>query len=920
MKRTLNLFSTLVMCIFVVSCGTKKSGEDYLASAQAFLDGGDRTAAIIEMKTALQADGSNDSVRMLLGKTYFEMGDFVSAEKELSRVYESGLLREQTLPILAQTLQAMGEHEKLDGLPSDSNDPKTSSIVYTAKGMSLLAQGDNFGAALLIEEALTLNPGSPYGLLGAAYLSLADQAETTARDQLEQVFALEPNYAAGWSLKGDIENRAGNYESAAEAYGRVIDLTYNNITDRLKRALVLLHIKENDLALADIAAVKKVAPEHPGAHFVEGLVFLDERNLEEAHSSFSLSARYEDAYPLSFYYLAAIDQKRGSLLLARKNIEQFLAKRPDYVLGLNLAATIELQEKKFKRAEKYTRHAISLYPQNIAALNLLANALLAQGENDEGVELLITVAELEPESAKARARLGAGFFALGDQEKGIQQLQETIMMDSGYQQAEVLIVLSLLNQQEFDEALEAGKEYAERYPESPTPHNLLAQVHLAQGEMGKARESLATALERAPQDPAANHSLAGMAFDRGDYAQAREFYQKVLAGNPNNLRTMLKLSATYAAEGKPELMVETLENAVKGNPLSAEPRLVLARYALSQGTPQKAQELFSDLPENRVEVPSVLHVITTAQLAQRNFGQALATLEKLSKVGREYAEYHYLRATAYAGLGEDGKTLTSLERTVAITPDHFLANLALAQHALVNDKLDLFEQRMSRLKKIAPDDSKVLGLEVTHAQHRGDQEYATQLLEDFFGRSPSSNSLVRLADQMADTGDSAGAVSLLQTWLSKNTGDIGARSALAKVYGKTQRSEESAEQYELILKENGDNVFALNNLAWHLRDSNPARALTLAKRGSSLAPDSASVLDTLAIVLLKNKKLDEAQRTIDRALKQLPDNPSILFHSAQIMVSQGDTGSAISTLEHLLANNDSFSDRKEAEKLLTQLQ
>jgi tetratricopeptide (TPR) repeat protein len=125
--------------------------------------------------------------------------------------------------------------------------------------------------------------------------------------------------------------------------------------------------------------------------------------------------------------------------------------------------------------------------------------------------------------------------------------------------------------------------------------------------------------------------------------------------------------------------------------------------------------------------------------------------------------------------------------------------------------------------------------------------------------------------------------------------------------------------YEQVINLEPDNVVALNNLAWHIRAENPAKALEYARHANQLAPDSADVLDTLAVVEYANKDYKQAQRSVERALAQNPDNPSVQFHSAMISAAMGDSASAINTLEALRDSGADFPEKDQANQLLKTL-
>ena len=101
-----------------------------------------------------------------------------------------------------------------------------------------------------------------------------------------------------------------------------------------------------------------------------------------------------------------------------------------------------------------------------------------------------------------------------------------------------------------------------------------------------------------------------------------------------------------------------------------------------------------------------------------------------------------------------------------------------------------------------------------------------------------------------------------EDWLTEHPEDEAARLSAAEVQMSLGKQADSTAQYREILALNENNLIALNNLAWYLLDSAPAEALGYAERANAVNPDSADVLDTLALAQLKNGDHRSAQRSI----------------------------------------------------------
>jgi cellulose synthase operon protein C len=184
---------------------------------------------------------------------------------------------------------------------------------------------------------------------------------------------------------------------------------------------------------------------------------------------------------------------------------------------------------------------------------------------------------------------------------------------------------------------------------------------------------------------------------------------------------------------------------------------------------------------------------------------------------------------------------------------------------------------------------------------------------------PGSNAVVDLGRYEELSGAGAKARNRYAAWLEKNPDDIAVRMSFASSLMNDKKMQQSSTQYAMILQAEPDNLIALNNQAWLLRETNTEQALEYARRAAELAPESAAVLDTLALVEYTSKDFEQAQSSILRALKSSPDDPSIRYHSAMIAAALNDNATARTTLEKLLATNPKFPELAEAKALLATL-
>ncbi len=143
-------------------------------------------------------------------------------------------------------------------------------------------------------------------------------------------------------------------------------------------------------------------------------------------------------------------------------------------------------------------------------------------------------------------------------------------------------------------------------------------------------------------------------------------------------------------------------------------------------------------------------------------------------------------------------------------------------------------------------------------------------------------------------GDAAGARKALEEAVSLDKAMAGPRLALAGLDEQAGNHDAAIARYREVLDANGNNVIALNNLAFALavHESAPADALPLAERAYTLSRGDATVADTVAWVhhLLGNRQ--QAARYMGEALRGAGENGEVRLHAAAILAAAGDVEGA----------------------------
>ncbi|MFT6275980.1 MAG: putative PEP-CTERM system TPR-repeat lipoprotein [Halioglobus sp.] len=917
-NTTAGLALALLLAWSLTACG-ERSPDEYIVAANEFIANSEYDAAIIELKNALQSDSQLAEARWLLGKIYLDSGDVLSAEKELKRALDAGWSIDEVTPALAQSWLAQRKFSEISALDTDPLKPASKADLLSSQALASLALGENQRARKLIDRALETQSDSVPALLAQARM-LASQGDFPGAElALATLTSLDAENAQAWHLIGDIRVEQRKPDEAREAYGKAIALAEGNYSALFRRALVALQAEDYEAAQLDAHELIRIAPNQPSAGYVQGLIHFQAGRFKEAVTSLSVAEPAFTRFPMILFYLASAQFAEGNLDQASVQATRYYGIAPDSINSRKLLSTIRLQQGKFDEVIDLLEPLLAANPDDVSALNLMANALLGTGETGEGIKLLSRVTELQPDSSAAQVRLGAGLLMGGDSDDATQHIEAALKLDPEFQQADILLVVNHLQKKDYPAAIEAAEDYRLRNLTSTPPLNLLGQVYLAAGQFSEAKKSFEKALTFDQGDPTANHQLAQMAVSEKDLAAARAHYKALLKNREDHLPTLIQLAILDAQEGDKVAMVEHLEQAIKAHPQAIEPRIFLGRFHLSQKRPEKVAPLFSSLEKAQKQSPQVLQLMAMAQLSNQEHGDAQFTLEQLMGSAPNTAELHHMMAMAASGTGDMKRVEQELNNALALDNDYLPAAIALAKLTLNRKRTEEFQEHLRHLKLLAPKNIDVLLLSAAGESLNGNNLTAIALAEQAFEQKSTTATLLSLGAYLGEENRSDDALALYEKWLKENPDDVPVRMAVGNSMQATQQLDEAVDAFEDILRLDPNNVVALNNLAWSIRNIDPAKALDYALRSSALAPESPEVLDTLAVVEYANNEYKKAQRTIQKALSKRPDNPSILYHSAMIAAVMGDEAKAVLTLQKLTSGNIDFPEKDDAIALLMKL-
>lgn len=920
------LMAIMVLCatpFVIVGCSdTSLTDAEYVQRAKDHYDEGDLSASIIELKNALRINPDNLEGRWTLGRIYLEQGDGASAEKELRRALDLGLVPESAEVALTRALLLQGKNQEVvdrsfepDRLPEQD---RAELIALRADAYFALDKLDT--ANELYNRALAVNAQQAEAQLGKARLAIIRNDLKGARQLVSSVLDSQPDFAPALSLLGILETWDKNLEQAEAAYTKAMKDPAYAITSQYRRAFLRIEQNKLDEAAQDIKELKKRLRQAPTIEYAEGLLSFTQGDYTEAQRYFEQVIGAVPNHAPALFYAGATHAILGNSSTAASYLTRHLSLNPGSLGAQRLLALVELKSGNPEEAKQLAEAALQSDPGDLLTMSLLADASLALGNEEAVVGYRRRAVESRPDSPAARVLLGNTLVNMGDVEAGLRELEQVLELHPGEHRAAQSLVQQHLRLGNADAALEAAREHLERQPRAAPAHTLLGLVHLSRKEVEEARKAFAQALEINPGDVSAYHAMALMAIQDEDLDGAKNYYLEALKHRPGDIKTLVNLANLHAMQGDQVARKQVLEQAIAAHPNELAPRILLGRTYLTEGEAGKAIELVEELRRQYPGDKDLFGLLAEAQLADGRFDQAKETLSRLRELAPQDARVHYVMAATLQQLNDRSGMRTALEKAVALDPEFVPAAIGLARLAIEDRDLDAAQGRVDALRaRVADDNPELIQLEAQLAALKGDWTEAVNGFQRLFDMAPTGFNLRQLSQARWNAGDEEKAVGAYEQWLKDRPDDVGVMLELSARYLAQGRTDEAVANYQKLLERAPDNVLALNNLASLIGNRDPDAALDYAQRAYDLVPESPAVMDTLAGALLRKGETRMALSMIERALAKRPNNPSFLYHHAQILEADGQREEAIKVLDNVLKENPAFGERKEAEALQARL-
>lgn len=404
--------------------------------------------------------------------------------------------------------------------------------------------------------------------------------------------------------------------------------------------------------------------------------------------------------------------------------------------------------------------------------------------------------------------------------------------------------------------------------------------------------------------------------------RAQRLVTRALDVLPENHPGRALLQARHDAAIQAPSAPRTIREALSTNSdqeLEKELRLALAEALLRAGDLDLAKDEAEKLLSISEQKQAATLLLARIELAAERPSTALELIEPLGKTpgARELA------ALALFELKRPDEALKLARELLDESANNRVAARLLVSIELQADRQAALTQELERRVSKSPTS---LGLRLLWLQvlkDAGPPERLTAALQNSVKAQPAQVQLwLMLARQLEENGQAQEALRALRTAHQENPSEPLLTAALAATLTRHAKGEEAAPLYAEILKSSDGDLVALNNLAMFYVDSlrDAKRAVKLAEKAHSLAPDEAAIVDTLAWCLFRRAAPTDAERALKllEPVQRKLTSPTARYHLAAILIANGKDSQGKKLLQALLASSSEFPQLEEARQLLAQ--
>lgn len=898
LMKTPNAIAILLICFCLQITGCSDSSpESKLAVAQQHLDRKDPQGALVILKGLIQDHPELGDAQALLGKLYFQLGNFPLATRTLKRALTLDSGNPQLHLLYVQSLIAEKQYAAaLDAIASREETPETTVLTTGLSALALVGLNRTEAATTVLNSLPAEDPEHYLVLYARSRLHQATGDSDRSIAFAKQAIAEAPDNALLHRHLGELLLDQQLFRAAVIEFQAAIEatgdsrVTAQNLAIKLK--LLQSHLSGGQLEAAKtvLAELLSAAANHPATNYFSGLIAYQEGNYAQSETDAltTLTSIPNHAPAQLLAGLASYEMKKYEQ--ANMYLERFLVTQPSHQIARKKLAATLLHLDRPQRAE--------------AELNKLADT----GADSQLQEII---------SSLERSLSGES----PDKSALDELIQRLDAAPEARLESPTAAIQRLLSKRQYAEAQTRLTALLDDSPDNTTYLNLAGATAALLGKMDQAEQLFRRALNINPEalDTTLNLGLLLTALDQP--GQAYTLYEDLARKKPGATPLLLELAKLAdRLQRRPDALY-WLQRVVEADPQKAEQWQILIGHHLRSGEHSDARQLakkaLTFLPNHH----DIQQLLARAHSGLGEHRTAIKIIDQLIKEGGDTGTLYLQRGRLQIAAGQRVEALHSFRLAYDEQPQKYATTGQLAAFEfLMGEEASAFEIAERYINE-HPEDPRGYALVSNLLAKKGNLSGAANELGKAQKLAPTAAWTLLYVDALIGSNQPDRAFNVGELWLRDQPNAHGFRQQLAKRYLSNKDYRQASQHYTRLLDQGVADADLLNNLSWALHQLKNPDALRYAEQALQSNPGDLQTTDTLAWILIDSGK--DPQRGTELILA-LGDDVTALPPATQYHLAVGLTGinrssEATRILKPLIASGTEFDEKLDATKLLKRL-
>ena len=503
--------------------------------------------------------------------------------------------------------------------------------------------------------------------------------------------------------------------------------------------------------------------------------------------------------------------------------------------------------------------------------------------------------------------MGEESESLGDNESMLNYFKRALDLDPGSAYLHMRIAAVLARNRKIADAIVMAKNAVTLNPKSSEAYTILGKIYTVTGDSNKAIEAYHRALDLKPDDRDLYIFLGSLQASHRMLKESEKTFNQMIERFPDEKEGYFYLGKVYIEDEQYDKAIDIFNSLVERRGESA------AQAYVELGGIYAIQKQFSKAEDSYRKALALDHFNLAARLnlaqvlaSQKKYSESYQTLEELSKLAPSNLGIQIKMALLLAEQKQFDKARQLFDKILETKPGWDQVRFHLGRVLREQGKPDEAEKEFNKIEKGQP--SYINSRVVLTLMFLNTKDFAKSLkyIDEAIEVEPKDPEIFHIKGSiLEELYRYTEAINEYNKGLGFAPDNVKLMYSLGNSYEKSAMRTLSLSTMEKILKEKPDDASAMNFIGYTLAimGKDMDRAEKLVRKALEIKPDDGYIADSLAWVLFKAGKVDEALKYLEKASQKVKGDPIIAEHLGDVLAARNRLNEAREAYQKSLSLN-----------------